>query len=152
MAKRIDDGHEQKPANGQSPWSPKKHKDPHPKDMQCVKQSGLLRCALPATWFPNNGTRGYCWLHDDESRHLTGPDLHAQLEDIRGHRQRYINERESEDWRRVLVDDVIEAHPEWHRGENEGKREYAKRMLKTAKALGKGLRSRQHVIQETERG
>ena len=65
MTKRIDDSHEQKPADGQSPWSPKKHKDPHPKDMQCQKQSGLLRCALPARWFPNNGTRGYCWLHDD---------------------------------------------------------------------------------------
>ena len=101
-----------------------------------------MRCALPATWFPNNGTRGYCWLHDDESRWLHGPELHEQLKEIRDNRQRHMNEREGEDWRRVMVDDVIEAHPEWIRGEDEGRREYAVRMLKLGKELGKGLRAR----------
>lgn len=121
------------------------HKDPNPKEPRCQIAQGLLRCALPAVWYPNNGIRGYCWLHDDESKWLSGPELHDQLQDIRDHRNRYIAEHEGVDVVQQRMADLIEVHPEWHRGEEEGKREYALRMLSITKPLGASLRSSQYV-------
>ena len=44
--------------------------------------------------------------------------------------------------RELLIQKHIAAHPEWQRGEDEGRTEYAKRMLATAKQLGQGVRAR----------
>lgn len=125
------------------------HSDPNPKEPRCQMSQGMLRCALWATWYPNSGTRGYCWLHDDESKWLTGPELHDQLQDIREHRNRYIAEHEGTDSTRQRMRDLIEAHPEWHRGEEEGAREYALRMMAMNKGLGRMLREKQYVQVDT---
>lgn len=114
----------------------------------CALESGLLRCALPTTWWPDHRMRGYCPVHDEPHKRLgPGPELHAQLEHIRDHRADYIRDfyiAPADNWGMALVAGIIAGTPSMMRGPDEGKRDYGRRMLAESKRLGAGIRAKHH--------
>lgn len=116
------------------------------RDPKCSFESGNVRCVLDAVWYPDNRFKGYCALHDEESKRNLPPwEAQEQLKRIRTDPMSYARDLLESSWRKereLLVQKTIEQHPEWQRGEDEGRTEYAKRMLAIGKKLGKGIRAR----------
>ena len=116
------------------------------REPKCKFTAGHLQCPLDATWYPNNGAFGYCALHDEESKRKLAPwEAQAQLARMHEDPLSYARDLMEQSWakeRELLVQKTIEQHPEWQRGEDEGRTAYAKRMLAICKELGKGVRAR----------
>ena len=91
MAKRYDDNEETTP---QYSGSASKHKDPHPKDPQCIWKDYGLRCGTTAVCYPGHSREGYCRLH---SLMLDGY-YEKQARDMLQDMQRQMGRRPGESW------------------------------------------------------
>lgn len=130
---RLDDTHESEQ------HEQRKARGKLQRDVLCSHTAGNLRCVLPATWYAANSFHGYCRLHDEDDKRLTGPEGYAQLEHIRDHRASYLQDFYGP--QAELVTAVMQAHPEWLRGEDEGRTAYQDRMLEAVAKLNPAMAS-----------
>ena len=155
--------HKLKLENGECPecgWKPPlteqgSGKSEHARDAQCIFRSGPHRCPLPATWYPENAPigqhqhynrRGFCAMHDrEEKRDMEPWEAQAQIKRFQEHARIIYDELREDSWkheRERMIQQKINEHPEWQRGEDETSSAYQRRMLGIAKQLGKGVRAR----------
>ena len=138
---KIDDAHG---SNEKRTSSKDKGRDP-----QCVFSSGVYRCPLPATWYPENAPigphqhynrRGYCAMHNEEEKRNMEPwEAQAQLARFKEHAKIIYDELREETWaaeRERMIQAKIDEHPEWQRQDGESSSEYQRRMMATCKGMG----------------
>ena len=130
-------------ACGSCDWRPAARSKNAP-DWVCSHTAGQSRCPLPAVWYDSTfATSGWCRLHSEAERRMSGADGYEQLRHIIDHRQAYLDEHyPKRGWRDDMVDALILEHPEWQRGEDEGRSEYVKRMTGTSLRLQAKLKSK----------
>ena len=113
------------------------------REPRCCFSGGNLRCPLPATWYPENGTHGYCALHDDaQKRKMAEHEAYAQLQRMHEDAKAYARDLLDGSWkqeREQLIQDTIDGHPEWQRREGEGRTRYAERMIDEVAKRSPGL-------------